>query len=135
MSGCVAGRLGAASRAPGPLRPPGGPRTARRAPTRPPPTHPPPLRRKEAAAPAGAAGGAAAGAPSFWGLKPWWCQPWSILLTGSGVTAGSWLALHLWWVTGPVALGVGLWWLLFLVLVPQAYAEEFAGRGAPPPGY
>ena len=120
---------------PAPSAPPGGraPRAARRrVPCR---CAPSPLRRKEAAAPAGAAGGAAAGAPSFWGLKPWWCQPWSILLTGSGVTAGSWLALHLWWVTGPVALGVGLWWLLFLVLVPQAYAEEFAGRGAPPPGY
>ena len=20
--------------------------------------------------------------PSFWALKPWWCQPWSIVLTG-----------------------------------------------------
>lgn len=24
----------------------------------------------------------APGAVSIWQLKPWWCQPWSILLTG-----------------------------------------------------
>jgi len=27
--------------------------------------------------------------PAFWSLKPWWCQPWSILLTGVLVIAGS----------------------------------------------
>ena len=27
--------------------------------------------------------------PAFWSLKPWWCQPWSILLTGVLAIAGS----------------------------------------------
>jgi len=59
--------------------------------------------------------------PAFWSLKPWWCQPWSILLTGALVIAGSWWVLKLWWITAPVALAVLLWWALFLVLVPSSY--------------
>nr|WP_306465771.1 DUF6737 family protein [Spirulina major] len=26
---------------------------------------------------------------NFWDYKPWWCQPWSILLTGGVAIAGS----------------------------------------------
>jgi hypothetical protein len=63
---------------------------------------------------------------SIWSLKPWWCQPWSILLTGAGVIAGSWLLLHRWWVSAPAALAVLLWWWLFLVAAPAAYRQ--AGR-------
>lgn len=58
---------------------------------------------------------------SIWELKPWWCQPWSIVLTGLLVVAGSWLLLHRWWITAPAALAVIVWWGLFLVLVPAAY--------------
>jgi membrane protein YdbS with pleckstrin-like domain len=61
---------------------------------------------------------------SIWALKPWWCQPWSILLTGVGIVAASWWWLQRWWITGPVALLVLLWWLLFLVLVPASYREQ-----------
>ena len=65
--------------------------------------------------------------PSIWGEKPWWCQPWSIVLTGVVVTTGSWLLLHRWWITAPVVAGVALWWWLFLVLVPRAYREQQGG--------
>ena len=58
--------------------------------------------------------------PSFWSLKPWWCQPWSILLTGVGAIVGSWVLLHWLWLTALVAVAVSAWWLLFLVLVPRA---------------
>ncbi|MCP9849016.1 DUF6737 family protein [Cyanobium sp. Morenito 9A2] len=58
---------------------------------------------------------------SFWHLKPWWCQPWSILLTGVLVPSASWLLLQRWWITAPLGLVVLLWWLLFLVLVPASY--------------
>ena len=78
----------------------------------------------------------------LWSHKPWWCQPWSILLTGVGLVGGSWWWLRLWWVslplavagswwllqrwwiTAPVALAVVLWWWLFLVVVPAAYKAE-----------
>lgn len=61
---------------------------------------------------------------SIWNLKPWWCQPWSILLTGFGVIAGSWLTLQRWWITAPAAALVLLWWWLFLVLAPAAYRQS-----------
>ena len=61
--------------------------------------------------------------PSIWSEKPWWCQPWSILLTGLAVTAGS-LLVHRWWITAPVAAAVLVWWWLFLVLVPRAYRQQ-----------
>ena len=61
---------------------------------------------------------------SLWQSKPWWCQPWTILLTGLMAIALSWLLLHRWWITAPVTLGVVLWWWLFLVVVPRAYQTE-----------
>jgi len=62
----------------------------------------------------------------FWSLKPWWCQPWTILLSGVTAVAGSWTLLRLWWVTAGVSILVTLWWLMFLVLVPAAYRQQAA---------
>ncbi|WP_115081841.1 DUF6737 family protein [Synechococcus sp. N32] len=59
--------------------------------------------------------------PPFWSMKPWWCQPWSILSTGMLMVGGSWALLHRLWISLPLSLGVLAWWLLFLVLVPAAY--------------
>ena len=58
---------------------------------------------------------------TIWQHKPWWCQPWSIVLSGVAAVAGSWLLLHLWWISAAVAAVVLVWWWLFLVLVPAAY--------------
>ncbi len=66
----------------------------------------------------------AAPASSIWAIKPRWCQPWSILLTGLVVPLASWLLLHRLWITVPLALAVLLWWWLFLVLVPASYRHE-----------
>ncbi|MGC6483481.1 MAG: DUF6737 family protein [Synechococcus sp.] len=59
----------------------------------------------------------------LWALKPWWCQPWSIVLTGVVVPLASWVGWHRWWVTLPLLGGVLIWWLLFLVLAPAAYRQ------------
>ena len=67
----------------------------------------------------------------LWSQKPWWCQPWSILLTGVALVAGSWFWLRLWWISLPLALLVLGWWWLFLVAVPaatRAAASAEAGR-------
>ncbi|MBD2717714.1 DUF6737 family protein [Synechococcus sp. FACHB-909] len=63
---------------------------------------------------------------SVWDLKPWWCQPWSILLTGLAIVTGSWMILHLWWLTAGVSVVIAAWWLLFLVLMPAAWKQEQA---------
>lgn len=60
------------------------------------------------------------GTEGFWAHKPWWCQPWTIVLTGLLVPSASWVLLHRWWISAPLVLGVLVWWLLFLVLVPAA---------------
>jgi hypothetical protein len=67
---------------------------------------------------------------TFWKQKPGWCQPWSILLTGTlAILLDGWAYLH-WacplWLALPVLLLVLAWWVLFLVLVPSAYAAALA---------
>jgi len=59
---------------------------------------------------------------SMWALKPWWCQPWSIILTGIVIPSASWVLLHRWWITLPATGVIIVWWTLFLVIVPTQYA-------------
>ena len=61
-----------------------------------------------------------------WEHKPWWCQPWSILLTGNGAIAGSWLLFHRYWLTGLVAIPLGAWMVFFVLLYPKLVAEAIA---------
>ncbi|MGK7913089.1 MAG: DUF6737 family protein [Synechococcus sp.] len=61
---------------------------------------------------------------SVWDYKPWWCQPWSIVLTGVTVVAASWLLLHRFWISGLVAAPVVMWWTIFLILYPRAMAQS-----------
>lgn len=60
---------------------------------------------------------------SMWQMKPWWCQPWTIVTTGLAVSLCSWLLLHRLWITLPVSSGVAVWWLLFLIIVPAQYSQ------------
>jgi hypothetical protein len=62
-------------------------------------------------------------ATSVWQLKPWWCQPWSIILTGTVLIGGSWLLFHRWWLTGIVAIPVGAWMGFFTLLYPRLVQE------------
>jgi hypothetical protein len=61
---------------------------------------------------------------SIWHYKPWWCQPWSILLTGIGLVVASWVLLRLIWVTVLVAIPIALWMGFFLGVYPKLMAEE-----------
>ena len=60
---------------------------------------------------------------SLWQLKPWWCQPWSIVLTGVIIPTAAWFICYRIWVVLPIGLLVLIWWFLFLYLVPKQYAE------------
>ena len=66
--------------------------------------------------------------PDFWAYKPVWCQPWSILTSGTAVVAGvRWLSGGSVIATCVAAAPILVWWYLFLVLVPadfRKYAEE-----------
>ena len=60
---------------------------------------------------------------NIWDHKPAWCQPWSIMLTGTVIIAGSWLVLHTLWLTILVSLAIIAWWVYFLILYPKMFAQ------------
>jgi hypothetical protein len=57
--------------------------------------------------------------PSIWNYKPWWCQPWSIILTGILLISGSWLLLLNVWITIFVAIPVLTWMIYFVLIFPK----------------
>ncbi|HAX75553.1 MAG TPA: hypothetical protein DCY88_06925 [Cyanobacteria bacterium UBA11372] len=61
---------------------------------------------------------------SPWSYKPWWCQPWSILLVGITLIVGSWVLLKTWWVTVLVAIPVSTWMGFFLLIWPQLMRQS-----------
>lgn len=62
--------------------------------------------------------------PNAWSYKPWWCQPWSIILTGSSLIAASWFLFHRYWFTGIVALPVLTWMGFFVLLWPKLMRDS-----------
>ncbi|GMN48808.1 hypothetical protein TIFTF001_017981 [Ficus carica] len=65
---------------------------------------------------------------SVWDTKPFWCQPWTIALTGVSAIALSWLILHSVLATTVVSLLICAWWYLFLYSYPKAYEDMIAER-------
>ncbi|KGF71666.1 hypothetical protein DO97_16510 [Neosynechococcus sphagnicola sy1] len=60
---------------------------------------------------------------SPWSYKPWWCQPWSIVLTGVTLIGGSWLLLHIGWLTALIAVPVLTWMGFFVLVWPRLMAQ------------
>jgi len=54
-----------------------------------------------------------------WAKKPWWCQPWSILLTGLVLIGGSWWLTHKFWFVFLVGVPVLAWMIFFLLIWPR----------------
>lgn len=70
------------------------------------------------------------GEPDMWKTKPPWCQPWTILLTGTAVTAAPTAVFHAKWLSALVAVPIVAWWYVFLVAVPKQFKEYVeAARG------
>ena len=57
--------------------------------------------------------------PSIWDYKPWWCQPWSIILTSILLIGGSWWLLNNVWITLLVAVPVLIWMIYFVLIFPK----------------
>ncbi len=62
----------------------------------------------------------------IWNYKPWWCQPWSIILTGITVVSGCWFLTKILWLTLALSVLIGLWWGYFLILYPRMIKELYA---------
>ena len=56
---------------------------------------------------------------NLWNYKPWWCQPWSILLSGIVIIGLSWWLLKSVIITGFLSVAVIFWWIYFLILYPR----------------
>ncbi|NJL62721.1 MAG: hypothetical protein HC903_13925 [Methylacidiphilales bacterium] len=63
---------------------------------------------------------------NVWNYKPWWCQPWSILLTTIIIISASWLIFKIIWLTIIVAIPM-LTWMIFFIFI---YPKLIAGNGA-----
>lgn len=61
---------------------------------------------------------------SPWNYKPWWCQPWSILLTGVTLISGSWLLFKTLWLTVIVSIPVLTWMGFFLLIWPRLMMQS-----------
>lgn len=61
---------------------------------------------------------------NIWNYKPWWCQPWSILLAGILVISSSWMLAKSLWLTVLVSLPIVVWWLYFLILWPKLIQDS-----------
>ena len=57
----------------------------------------------------------------FWDLKPFWCQPWSIITFGSLVIIFSWILFKQILITLALVFIILLWWIVFLILAPNSY--------------
>ena len=63
------------------------------------------------------------GEPDMWKTKPPWCQPWTILLTGTVITAAPEVVFGWKWLSALVAVPIAAWWYVFLVVVPKQFKE------------
>ena len=57
----------------------------------------------------------------FWDLKPFWCQPWSIIVFGILVLIFSWMLFNNIFITSTLTFLVISWWVLFLIIAPSSY--------------
>tara|TARA_B100000700_G_scaffold323675_1_gene427925 strand:+ start:124 stop:342 length:219 start_codon:yes stop_codon:yes gene_type:complete len=59
----------------------------------------------------------------FWDLKPFWCQPWSIISFGILLLIFSWILFNNIIISLLLGFIVIIWWILFLVIAPNSYQE------------
>ncbi len=59
-----------------------------------------------------------------WKHKPWWCQPWSIVLTTLTLIIGSWLLWKIIWLTVLIAIPVLIWMSFFLFIWPRLMVQN-----------
>ncbi len=61
---------------------------------------------------------------NVWDYKPWWCQPWSILLTGITIVGASWIIFKIIWLTILVTIPILTWMGFFLLVYPKLVANS-----------
>tara|TARA_B100001250_G_C19761728_1_gene772795 strand:- start:1348 stop:1578 length:231 start_codon:yes stop_codon:yes gene_type:complete len=57
----------------------------------------------------------------YWSSKPYWCQPWSIIIFGLSALIFSWILFDKIIITSILGIFIILWWVLFLIIAPSSY--------------
>jgi len=60
----------------------------------------------------------------YWQEKPFWCQPWSIILTGLFIIITAFTFLHNIIIESLVSIFIIAWWYLFLFIAPQTFDKD-----------
>ncbi len=60
---------------------------------------------------------------NFWNSKPYWCQPWTIISFGTLVLIFIWTLFKNLIITSIFGIFILIWWILFLIIVPNLYQE------------
>ena len=60
---------------------------------------------------------------SIWDTKPYWCQPWTIIVFGVSIIIISWEIFNNFIITSTLGFIITIWWILFLIIAPNAYQE------------
>jgi membrane protein YdbS with pleckstrin-like domain len=68
---------------------------------------------------------------NVWDYKPWWCQPWSILLTGIIIIAASWFPFQKIWLVVGVSFPILVWWVYFLIIYPKLVQQALIASQQP----
>ncbi len=58
---------------------------------------------------------------NLWDLKPFWCQPWSIISFGILVFVLAWNLFNNIVINSILGFIIIIWWIIFLILAPIAY--------------
>lgn len=56
---------------------------------------------------------------SVWQHKPWWCQPWSIVLTGCTIIAAIAYVVPWLWAKVVLSLPFAIWIIYFTLIYPK----------------
>ena len=61
---------------------------------------------------------------NVWKTKPFWCQPWTIVLTGVGIISLPTIVFDWKAVSGVFVVPIAAWWYIFLYAYPKSYREN-----------
>ena len=61
---------------------------------------------------------------NVWKTKPFWCQPWTIVLTGVGIISLPTILFDWKAVSGVFVVPIAAWWYIFLYAYPKSYREN-----------
>ena len=64
----------------------------------------------------------------FWDLKPFWCQPWSIISFGILILIVAWTLFNNIVINLILGFFVIIWWIVFLFFAPSSYERSFGER-------